>query len=145
MLTNTGKVYMCGDGEDQLRQHLRRPTHIHVLPKGEYMTNVACTSNRAYALTDSGRLYRWGTRDVNLDPEGSTPLEPLHFIAGVMRLACGSHHMAVICTVSHGLEAQMISRQRAGSVSIDISTVNSSKEADQTAVAPVKVLPQFSV
>ena len=89
ILTNTGRVYMFGDGEDEQRQHFRRPTHIHVIPKGEFISSVACLHDRAYALSDAGRLYRWSSRDVNLDPDNAAMLGP-PFVCVNYSLSCAS-------------------------------------------------------
>jgi len=143
ILTNSGKVFTFGDAADAQYEQFRRPTHIHVIPKGEFISTVECTSNRAYALSDVGRIYRWSVRDINLVPDASLPLEPFHAISGVFRLFCGAHHMAVLCTVSHGLSATMLTRQKVGEMAHDISAPNRVKEADEASQVALKVMPEF--
>jgi alpha-tubulin suppressor-like RCC1 family protein len=142
ILTNSGKALMFGDAADAQYQQFRRPSHIHVIPKGEFISAVECTSNRCYALSDVGRIYRWSVRDINLVPEASA-LEPFHAISGVFRLFCGAHHMAVLCTISHGLTATMMTRQKVGEVAHDISAPNKIKEADEASQVALKVMPEF--
>ena len=143
LLTNTGKVYMMGDARDRERMSFRSPQWIRVIPKGDHITSVACSNNRGYALSDAGRVYRWSVRDVDLDPETAKNLPPLHAIAGVYRLYSGANHHAVICTISHGLTATMLTRKRVGAMSYDISAPNDSKAPDRLAPVLSKVAPEY--
>eukprot|EP00960_Hanusia_phi_P042269 755399-Hanusia_phi.AAC.2 len=92
VLTTSGRVLMFGDAE--LRNLFYHPTHIHVIPKGDPIVSVASTENRAYAVSEVGNIYRWGSNDVNLDADAAT-LEPFHAIKGVIRLYAGCNHQAV--------------------------------------------------
>lgn len=81
VLTNAGKVLMFGDAKDISLERFRTPKWIQSLPKFDPIVAIAMTAHQAFALSDTGSMYRWTAQDIDLDSEDT--MEPFHAIKGV--------------------------------------------------------------